>query len=109
MTGVSTEHIEIVEGAGGPKARIKGHNVRVIDVADWYYGQKWSPEEIVENIPTITIADIFDALAYYHDHRDELEAKRARDDAFVEEFMRANPGRLEEIKRRRDGSSSLSA
>ena len=30
---VIQEHIEIVDGALGPKARIAGHRIRVLDVA----------------------------------------------------------------------------
>lgn len=66
-------------------------------------GQGWSPAEIVEQIPTITLADVYAALAYYHDHRDEIDRWIAEDEAFVEQFRRENPGRLEEIKRRRGG------
>jgi len=61
---VSHEHIEIVEGAGGPKARITGHNIRVVDVVGWYEGQRMSVTEIVDQFPTITRADVHAALAY---------------------------------------------
>jgi uncharacterized protein (DUF433 family) len=101
---VSTEHIEIVEGARGPKPCIRGTRIRVRDVVGWYYELKWSADEIIEQIPHIAHADIFAALAYYWDHRDELDQKWAADDAWVDEMMRLHPGRLQEkLKQRRVG------
>jgi uncharacterized protein (DUF433 family) len=95
---VSTEHIEIVEGARGPKARIAGHRIRVIDVVIWHEKLGMSAEEIVKEYPTITRADVYAALAYYWDHRDEIERKMAEDDAFVEEMRRAaGPSRIERM------------
>jgi uncharacterized protein (DUF433 family) len=98
---VSREHIEIVQGAGGPKARILGHRIRVVDVVIWYEKLGMSVPEILDQYPTITAADVHAALAYYWDHRDEIERKMAEDDAFVEEFKRLHPGRLDGILKRR--------
>lgn len=101
---VSREHIEIVEGASGPKARILGHRVNVEHVVGWYEIQGWSVAKIVEEIPTITPADVHAALAYYWDHKEELEQKWAADAAWVEEFRRTNIGPLDEkLKQRRVG------
>jgi uncharacterized protein (DUF433 family) len=101
---VSKEHIEIVEGAGGPKPRIIGHRIRVKDVVGWYEGLGWSVNQIVEEFPQITRADVHAALAYYWDHKDELERKWAEDDAWVDEMMRLHPSRLQEkLKQRHVG------
>ena len=88
---VSTEHIEIVEGARGPKPRIKGTGIRVLDVVNWYEHMGWSVSQILEEFPHLTPAGIHAALAYYWDHKDELEAKWAADDAWVQEMMRQEP------------------
>jgi uncharacterized protein (DUF433 family) len=98
------EHIEIVEGASGPKPRIAGSRIRVQDVAIWYEKLGMSPDEIVDQFPTITLADVHAALAYYWDHRDEIEQNIIADHEFVEEFRRKRPGPLQEkLKRRRGG------
>ncbi len=94
-------HIKIVEGAGGPKAVIGGSRIRVQDVVMWFHDQGMSADEIVENFPTITRADVFAALAYYWDHREEIEAEIARGIAFAEEFQRMYPSRLAELRARR--------
>ncbi len=94
-------HIKIVEGAGGPKAVIAGSRVRVRDVVMWYHDQGMSADEIVENVPTISKADVFAALAYYWDHRREIEAAIARDSAYEDEFQLKNPSRLPALRARR--------
>ncbi len=96
MEDVIRKHIEIVEGARGPKARIVGSRIRVVDIVEWHERQRMSPFEIVHEYPTITIADVYAALAYYWDNRGEIELKMAEDQRFVEEFMRQHPSRLQE-------------
>ncbi|MFN0071435.1 MAG: DUF433 domain-containing protein [Chloroflexota bacterium] len=101
---VSTEHIEIVQGSRGPKARIRGSRIRVIDIVDWYEGAGWSVDKIIGEFPQLSKSEIFAALAYYWDHREEIEAKRADDEAFVEEVIRRNPSQLaEKLKQRHVG------
>lgn len=100
MTEVSREHIEIVEGAGGPKARIVRHRIRVQDIVIWYEKLGLSADEIVDNYPTITMADVHAALAYYWDHRDEIERAIADGDALAEEIPRTSVSPLAEKLRK---------
>ena len=51
--------------------------------------------EIVHHHPTITLADVHAALAYYWDHRDEIERAIKEEDAFVEEFRKGYVSPLE--------------
>lgn len=104
MVTVSREHIEIVQGAGGPKTRIAGHRIRVQDVVHWYETMGLSVDEILEHFPTITPSDVHAAMAYYWDHRDEIEAEIAADEAYVAEFRQRYPtGPLEEKLKRLRG------
>ena len=96
-------HIEIVEAPGGPKARIAGHRIRVQDVVIWHERLGMSVDEIVDAYPTITMADVHAALAYYWDHRAEIDGAIAADRAFAEDFRRAHPGPLDEKLKRRRG------
>ena len=88
MTDVIRKHIEIVQGESGPKARIAGHRIRVQDVVIWHEKLGMSADEIVYHYPTITLADVYAALTYYWDHRDEIERNIVEERAFVEEFRR---------------------
>ena len=104
MAEVIREHIEIVPGAGGPKPRIAGHRIRVQDVAVWHEKLGMSPDEIVHDHPTITLADVYAALAYYWDHRDEIERAIADEHALVEDLRRDYSGPLQEkLKRHQRG------
>ena len=42
----------------------------------WKFGI--TPEEIATHLPHLTLAQIFDALSYYQDHRTEIDADIAR-------------------------------
>lgn len=104
MVQVNREHIEVVDGAGGPKPRIAGHRIRVQDVAIWYEKLGMSPDEIVHHHPSITLADVHAALAFYWDHRDEIESAIARDAALAEQLRALSPNvPREKIGRRRRG------
>jgi uncharacterized protein (DUF433 family) len=97
VVSVSTEHIEITPGICGGKPRIAGHRITVQNIAIWHERMGMSPDEIAATYPSITLADVYAALAYYHDHRGEIIARIEADDAFVEE-MRSNapPSRLQQ-------------
>ncbi len=104
MTDVIQQHIEVVHGEGGPKAVVRGHRVRVQDIVVWHEKLGLSADDIVHQYPSITLADVYAALAYYWDHRDEIEAEIARSLATEEEFRRLYPGRLaEKLARLRTG------
>lgn len=91
MVDVVREHIEIAQGTGSPKPRIAGHRIRVQDVAIWHEKLGLSPDETVHNHPTITLADVHAALAYYWDHRDEIERAIAAERALAEEMRGGTP------------------
>src|SRR5213080_1472282 len=90
MADVIRKHIEIVSGASGPKALIAGHRIRVQDVVIWHEKLGMSVDEILYHHPTITAADVHAALAYYWDHRDEIEGAISQEQAIVEEFRRGH-------------------
>src|SRR5438874_11447435 len=55
------------------KPHISGHRVGVHRVAGWWK-LGLSIEEIGEELSTLSSAEIFAALAYYHLHREEIES-----------------------------------
>ena len=104
MADVIGQHIEVVSGIRGPKPRIAGHRIRVQDVAIWHEKLGMSPDEIVYAHPALTLADVHAALAYYWDHREEIEQTIIEDHAFAEELRRHSVSVLEEkLKHRREG------
>jgi uncharacterized protein (DUF433 family) len=71
--GVSKEHITKTPGVCGGRACIAGHRIRVMDVVLHHETAGRTPAEIADMFPGITLADVYAALAYYHDNRAEIE------------------------------------
>jgi len=69
--------------------------VRVQDIVIWYEHQGMTADQIVSEIPTITLSDVHCALAYYFDHVQEIQDEMRADEAFVEEFSRKHPSPLD--------------
>jgi uncharacterized protein (DUF433 family) len=83
MKSVITEHIEITPGVCGGKPRIAGHRIKVQDIVIWHEQLDWSPDEIVSQYTTITLADVYAALAYYHDHLSEIRQQIQADEELI--------------------------
>ena len=73
-----TEHIVSTPGVCGGKPRIADSRIRVQDIVVWHEAWGLSPEEIVTDFPQLTLAQVHAALAYYHDHRDEIRQSHER-------------------------------
>jgi uncharacterized protein (DUF433 family) len=73
MEYVGKSHITKTPGLCGGRACIAGHRVRVQDIVVWHEKRGYSPDEIVDLFPGITLADVYAALAYYFDQRQEID------------------------------------
>ncbi|NJK69727.1 MAG: DUF433 domain-containing protein [Oscillatoriales cyanobacterium RU_3_3] len=96
MTAVISEHIEITPGVCGGKPRIAGHRIRVQDVVVWHEQMGMSPDEIVSRYPTITLADVYAALTYYHDHLEEIRQQIRESEAFVKNLQSKIPSKVQQ-------------
>lgn len=65
---------------------IKGTRISVASIAK-YYLMGLSPEEIQRELPHLTLSQIFDALSFYFDHREEIDEEIERN---REEFVSKN-------------------
>jgi uncharacterized protein (DUF433 family) len=101
--GVSKEHITKTPGVCGGKACIAGHRIRVMDVVVWHEHRGMSPEEIVTVFPSITLADVYAALAYYLDHREDVEAEFRHEEEMAEKYRPKVPSKLQQILQERNG------
>ena len=86
MTRAKTVHPYITQderiSRGSPV--IRGTRVRVLDIVLEYEYLGRSPDEIVAAHPQLTLAQVHDALSYYYEHREELDAEIHRRKAEVE-------------------------
>jgi uncharacterized protein (DUF433 family) len=96
MTNVITEHITETPGVCGGKACVAGTRVRVMDIVVWHEHLGWDVDEIVSQIPGITLSDVHAALAYYFDNREEIEEDIRRNDEIAEKYRAQYPSKLKE-------------
>ncbi len=89
-------HIVATPDACGGKPRIDGTRIRVLDIYIWHELQRKSPDEIVNDFPQISMADVYAALAYFWDHRDEVRADYEQERREFESLKSAQPSRVAE-------------
>lgn len=71
-------HIVKVEGVCGGQAIIEGTRIAVWHLAGYYYKVGMSVEDMLAEWDYLTPAQVFSALAYYHDNRQEIDEVRAQ-------------------------------
>jgi uncharacterized protein (DUF433 family) len=87
------EHIEVTPDTAGGKPRIRGRRITVQDVAIWHERLGKSAHEIAAEYD-LTLADVYAGLAYYFDHREEIDRRIAEDNALVEALRERTPSKL---------------
>lgn len=102
-----SEYLAIIPGYCGGEPHILGHRIKVRHVALWHEHHGMSPPEIVRDYPTITLVQVHAALAYYYDHREEIERAIVEADEFVEDLKEKQGASLlqERIARRREDAA----
>ncbi len=83
MAMIARPHIRLDERG---VAWIDDANVKVIEVVLDRLAYGWSPEEIHFQHPSLSLAQIHAALAYYYDHEAALDAEIARQEETVREL-----------------------
>ena len=95
--------IESSPQIAGGKPRIAGRRIRVLDIAIWHERMGKSADEICAEYG-LSLAEVHAALAYYFDHRDEIDRSIADGDAFVAALQARTPSALsEKLKAAGDG------
>ncbi len=69
-------HIVKVDGVLGGEALIEGTRIAVWHIVGYYYKVGMSVEDILAEWNYLQPAQIFSALAYYHDNKAEVDAAR---------------------------------
>jgi uncharacterized protein (DUF433 family) len=72
-TEIGTLLVRSADVCGG-HLRINGTRMTVNQLVV-YYKQGYTPEEIADQYPHLTLAQVYTALAYYHANREEIEAE----------------------------------
>jgi uncharacterized protein (DUF433 family) len=96
-----TEYAHIVRTADmlGGEPRLAGTRIRVRDIAAARDIGGLAPEEIAAIVyPDLTLAQIYAALAYYEDHRAEINGATESEAQRVEEFLRDHPDLVHDVR-----------
>src|SRR5262245_49902385 len=87
MTTTGYAHIELRDGI--PYITDTATKVHVLIDTHLAYG--WDGAELQRQLPHLTLGQVYDALAYYYDHRDEiddiLEEKQRMADELLPELV----------------------
>lgn len=82
-------HIVHMPGVLGGEAHVAGHRIRVRDVVAARDRGGLSPEEIAATAyPSLTLGEVYAALGYYEDHRQEIDQALQDESQAAEEFLR---------------------
>ncbi len=95
MQLVSREYIEIADEVRNGKPRIAGTRIAIEDIAVMHLKQGYSLIEIAGKYD-LSLASVYGAMAYYYDHRDEIEHRTAEEDAKVEALKKNCPSLLQQ-------------
>lgn len=89
MSAVAYAHIELTP-AGVPL--LAGTTTKVLEIALDYLAYRWDAEEIHRQHPHLTRGQIHSALAYYFDHREEMDRQIAEQLAEIDSLrQKAGP------------------
>jgi len=84
---IGHSHITMKKNVCGGALIIKGTRISVANIAG-YYLMGFSPEEIQRELPHLNLAQIFDAIAFYLDHKEIInqELEKDREQVVSKEF-----------------------
>ncbi|MFH1907756.1 MAG: DUF433 domain-containing protein [Chloroflexota bacterium] len=69
-------HIVRIDGICGGQAIIEGTRIAVWHIVGYYYKVGMSVEDFLSEWNYLKPAQVFSALAYYHDHKQEIDEVR---------------------------------
>lgn len=95
MDNKLNKHIEITPGVRSGKPRIAGTRIAVADVAIMYLRMGQSLEEIAGKYQ-LSLASVYAAMAFYYDHRQEIDQRTAEAEAGAEADRLNHPSLLKE-------------
>jgi uncharacterized protein (DUF433 family) len=95
MDKLLTPHIEASPGVAGGKPRIAGHRVTVQNIVIRHERLGQSADEIATE-SGLTLADVYAALAYYYDHRADIDEAIRTDESYVAALRERTLSKLRE-------------
>lgn len=83
-TATDIKHIVRDPKVYGGKPCIAGHRIAVHDIAVAHTLHTYTPEQIASEVfPSLSLAQVYAALLYYEEHKDEIDREIAEDSADI--------------------------
>ena len=95
MVEVLERHIERTEGLRGGKPHLAGTRITVSDIVIWHLRLGRTLDEIAARYE-LSLSAVYAAIAYYYDHRDEIDSEIAACYASYEELKGEHVSRVEQ-------------
>ena len=95
MESVPETHSNITEGLRGGKPHLAGTRITVSDVVIWHLRQGQTLEEIAAHYD-LSLAAVYAAIAYYYDHRSEIDTEIEQSRATYEKLKRESVSLVEQ-------------
>lgn len=86
-------YIESTPDVAGGRPRITGHRITVMDVAIWHERMGRTVDEICADYD-LALAEVYAALAYYHDHRTEVDDALRASEEFAQALRQQIPTKV---------------
>ena len=93
---VTYPHLTIRDGV----ARIGDTRFKVIHLAASHHFMGWGAEELLRQYPDLKPEEVYAALTYFYDHREEMIAKMEEDEREHAEMAKAQRPTREELLQR---------
>jgi uncharacterized protein (DUF433 family) len=65
---------------------IEGTSMKIVELITSVKAYGWTPEELLQSYPHLTLSKIYSALAYYLDNRQEIDADIERREEYVKQL-----------------------
>jgi uncharacterized protein (DUF433 family) len=95
MVSTLNAYIEVTPEVRGGKPRITGRRITVADVVVMHL-RMGNPLAIVADEYDLSLSEVYGAMAYYYDHKAEIDQSMAESDAFVETMQNQASSPLQE-------------
>lgn len=89
----------------GGEPRIEGRRIAVRQVAEWVEEQGLSAQAVADRYD-LDVADVYRALAYYHEHPGEMAAVRRRRERLERQALETGAVTLAEIREERGDATA---
>ena len=101
---VTCEYIVSTPETCGGKPRIAGSRIQVKHIVVMHERQGMTPEQIISEYSHLTLPGIVAALAYYHDHREDVDSDIRAERESYDEMKSKHLSRLQEKLKTRNSN-----